>query len=90
MTEVFKSEAIHTLSGLVWTVFVIGVMTVMSLMLGIISYADDTSYVPSILSAAVAIVFYPRAKKYYNTINTYIHFPPNCKIVDTRSLTSDD
>lgn len=90
MTEVFKSEAIHTLSGLVWTVFVTGAMVVMSLLFGSLAYTSDISYVPSVCAALVAILFFSRAKKYYNILNIYIHFPPNCKIVDTRSLTSDD
>ena len=92
MTEVFKSEAIHTLSGLIWTVFIVGAMVVMSLLTGFVAYTYDVTltYVPSILSALLAIMFYFRAKKCYNIINTYIHFPPNCKIVDARSLTSGD
>ena len=91
MTEVFKSEAVHTLPALAWTIFVIGAMTVMSLLCAFVAYNNDTiSYIPSIGAAATAIFFYFRARENYRIINRYIHFPPNCIIVDTHSLTSDD
>ena len=91
MTEVFKSEAVHTLSSLVWTVFVAGAMSIVSILCGVISYnSPEHSYIPSILAAVVAAYFFARARKDYITLNRYIHFPPNCKIVDTHSLTSDE
>jgi len=91
MTEVFKSEAVHTLPSLVWSVFVVGATTIMSILCGTIAYNSlEPSYAPSIVAATVAAFFFTRARKDYNKLNRYIHFPPNCKIVDTHSLTSDD
>lgn len=90
MTEVFKSEAIHILPALVWTVFVVCVLLGLSLSLGALAYTNNTSFIPSGLAAGVAVVFFIRAKKYYMQLIRYIHFPPNCKIIDTHSLTSDD
>ncbi len=90
MTEVFKSEAAHTLPALAWTIFVIGAMAIMSIMCGVIAYKTDTSFIPTISAAAVAIFFYFRARKNYRIINTYIHYPPNCQYVGKGALTSDD
>jgi len=81
MTEVFKSEAAHTLPNLVWTVFVIGAMVVMSLLCGFMAYTQGISYVPSIAAAAVGVIFFFLARKSYEKINRYIHFPPNCQYV---------
>jgi len=91
MTEVFKSEAIHTLPSLVWTVFAGSVMLVVSVLCGIIAYnSPEHSYVPSIVTAAIAAFFFTRARADYIKLNTYIHFPPNCTVIDHHKLTSDD
>jgi len=90
MTEVFKSEAAHTLPMLAWCIFIAGGMVGVALMCGIISYYENVSYLPSITAIAIASFSSFHARKNYNLINRYIHFPPNCKIVDLHPLTSDD